>query len=261
MPIEMTCANCSQPFYCYPNEAEKGRKYCSLICRTAHLHKKGLSAASRTPVNFTCKECGKSFSMMQSYVTAYRKKFNRDPLYCSMTCSYAGIRKDADARNTFTCKQCGKTENRRRNASGKIYRNQKYCSQECKVANQMARATQRFETGEYRKHIKRNGYVWIVVPQLSRTGTRRFIMEHRYVMAQHLGRELYKEETVHHRDGNRQNNSLDNLELFSSRHGPGQRVIDKVAFAIEILHLYPEFARQAGVELRDLKHPIAAPGL
>ena len=70
---------------------------------------------------------------------------------------------------------------------------------------------------------------------------RRETLEHRWVMEQHLGRPLMSEETVHHIDGNRQNNTLANLELFSSRHGPGQRVIDKVAFAVEMIALYPEF--------------------
>ncbi len=73
-------------------------------------------------------------------------------------------------------------------------------------------------------------------------------------MSKHLGRELLPGETVHHINGDRKNNSLSNLELFNSRHGPGQRVIDKVEFAIKILRLYPEFARAAGVMLTNIAH-------
>jgi hypothetical protein len=39
-------------------------------------------------------------------------------------------------------------------------------------------------------------------------------LQHRYVMTQHLGRELRSDEHVHHRDGNKTNNSIDNLELL-----------------------------------------------
>lgn len=42
------------------------------------------------------------------------------------------------------------------------------------------------------------------------------ILEHRYVMQQSIGRPLTSKEVVHHKDGNRLNNSIENLELLSS---------------------------------------------
>jgi hypothetical protein len=60
-------------------------------------------------------------------------------------------------------------------------------------------------------------------------------------------------------NGIRSDNRIENLELFSSRHGPGQRVVDKVQFAIEILTLYPEFAKTAGYELHKLTHATVSP--
>ncbi len=260
MPLELKCANCTQPFYCYPHEAEKGRKYCSVTCRSAHLHHKSLSAASRTPIPFTCKECGSPFTMMQSYLTAYRKKFEKDPLYCSMTCSNEGRRKDANERNKFTCQHCGKLEYRSRTTEAfRIYREQKYCSPECKSAAQAKKALARFEGGTIGRHIKRNGYVWISIPSLANDGKKTEMLEHRWIMSKHLGRKLQQGETVHHINGIRGDNRIENLELFNSRHGPGQRVVDKVQFAIDILRLYPEFARKAGVELRDHISPDEPP--
>lgn len=46
-----------------------------------------------------------------------------------------------------------------------------------------------------------------------------YIPEHRLVMAQYMERPLYSWETVHHIDGNKQNNELDNLQLRIGKHG------------------------------------------
>jgi len=41
---------------------------------------------------------------------------------------------------------------------------------------------------------------------------------HRWVMEKRLGRKLYSEEIIHHKDGNKRNNDISNLTLFTDRH-------------------------------------------
>lgn len=86
-----------------------------------------------------------------------------------------------------------------------------------------------------------HGYidVWIPHDHPFCEHNRRSIREHKLVMSEKLGRRLRPGETVHHKNGIRHDNRIENLELWASSHPRGQRVSDLVAWAKEILRTYP----------------------
>lgn len=92
--------------------------------------------------------------------------------------------------------------------------------------------------------VSRGGYVMIRKYILSEEelafclGDKDFIWEHRLVMSKYLNRPLYQHENVHHINGERGDNRLENLELWSTSQPSGQRVKDKIEWCKKFLKEY-----------------------
>lgn len=94
-------------------------------------------------------------------------------------------------------------------------------------------------TGGRKKHSQ--GYV-LLTDQESKNhpnSQKGGLLEHIKVMSDLLGRPLdTKVENVHHKNGVKDDNRVENLELWTISQPRGQRVTDKIAWAKEILALY-----------------------
>lgn len=86
-----------------------------------------------------------------------------------------------------------------------------------------------------------NGYIHIWEPEHPNANIGRnkaYVAEHRKVMSDYIGRPLRNDKTVHHKNGNRSDNRIDNLELWTKNHPSWQRVDDILKWAKMFLELY-----------------------
>jgi len=138
-----------------------------------------------------CLECGKEFEKDVDFSFKYWSKRK----FCSRSC----YRKNFDrTRTKHICDYCGKEffispYKLKRNINWK-----NYCSVNC-------RKKSAFTIG---CGLTFDGYVWIYAEKKQ-------IKVHRYLMELKLNRKILSSEIVHHKDFNKLNNDIDNLEIVT----------------------------------------------
>lgn len=80
----------------------------------------------------------------------------------------------------------------------------KYCCMTC------------YGLGKRYPYILKNGYKMVIKKGHPRANDHGYVREHILIMEEKLGRLILKGESIHHLDGDKTNNSPDNLILFGS---------------------------------------------
>jgi hypothetical protein len=126
-----------------------------------------------------------------------------------------------------TCEWCGDEYVR------SPYRSRaRFCGRGCASRSQWETDPRRGPQAARWQHGKtrRRGYVLVWKPDhhsIPESSTRKYVLEHRLVMEQVLGRHLEPHEKVHHLNGIRDDNRPENLELWTTGHStPGKRASD-----------------------------------
>lgn len=191
--------------------------------------------------NENCEECGKLFRSKR------KEKWGRAATFCSKECLIAKRNKPVDIE-CICCKQSFSLPAHEAERKGKPAR--KFCSPTCtrKYWGEVGKADKRTPE-EGKRHYSGSGYVYIYVPEHPSVKGKpyKYVAEHRLVMEKDLGRYLEPGENVHHKNGNRMDNRIENLELWKRPQPAGQRLADVKAELERVTKELEELKRNKGV--------------
>lgn len=185
MPVTIICESCGEPFQVRPSFA-KGRRFCSMECRKKLTHE-----------TVTCKQCGKQFDSLKS--------LNRQ--FCSPSCSTTW-RNLTDWNPSYHRDITG--------PNNPMWGKPGLRGKDNPMWGKFGAENPAFKGGI---KVRPDGYIMRLAPEghPARAAAYPYVLEHRLVMEEHLGRFLEPEEVVHHIDGDPSNNALDNLQLFANQ--------------------------------------------
>ena len=144
------------------------------------------------------------------------------PNYKLRICVLCGKQYKPRNSNAKHCQDC-MSESHRINARRQYYEKTKHpcpkCGRPCK-----GKICQKC-TSTYHYYDKCHGYIHLRMPDYPSAQKNGTILEHRYVMEQFLGRQLASGEVVHHLNGVRHDNRIQNLAIVGKHSHPGKTYI------------------------------------
>lgn len=201
------CVECGADFRCRPSTADK-RECCSNSCKAKRQYRRLKAEGTwkkpekpRRGTETPCETCGKPVYVSKA---SRAKGLGR---FCSIPCQGEWQRKEPVVK---PCGYCGK-ELRLKPSQGVI----QFCSTRCAADNKLARPLSRMHNGRPAR-LDTHGYVLLWEPAHPKPGFKGWHFEHRLVMEKALGRYLETEEHVHHRNCDKADNRLENLQLVSN---------------------------------------------
>lgn len=151
---------------------------------------------------YDCEVCGVHVRRRRSPSTV-----KTAPRFCSQQCNgigRTGTGAGPTPNHSFVCEICG--------VECLVYRSPsahgpRFCSVQCTGAAQRGSANPAYVNG---RHVDKMGYMRV------RVGGH-YVLEHRLIMEQIIGRPLTRVEVVHHRNRDRLDNRIENLQLLANQ--------------------------------------------
>lgn len=181
---------------CYTKYPSKVKRFCSHKC----ANEQRWENVPKKVTTVTCEICGKQFTVSRSDARLKNKGVH----FCSLSCRDIAMRTGSFAN----CKYCGKPFYSTRN---------EFCSKECVYAY-------RKDHGEHHPYFEK-GYL---VEYKNGYNVKGNAKQHRLIMEKEIGRRLGRDEVVHHKNGIKTDNRIENLQIMTrSEHSKYHRMIER----------------------------------
>lgn len=201
--VRRVCPWCNEEFV---SQASRKKRCCSRSCGTLFQRQEARKAGRPLPgrkhtgEDKPCEICGETI-----YVKVWQAKIGQGR-FCSRDCFNVWQARDS---RSLTCDWCGEPFQVRPSSPSR------FCSWDCQVEGKRTKALDREHNGR-RVQLRNPGYIYVWEPDHPKAFMYDgWYPEHRLVVEKQIGRVLETEEIIHHKDGQKDNNAPDNLQLVT----------------------------------------------